>query len=71
MRFVDKQATEEALKDKKYHIFIEWLKENGAKFDKIQFPSVFAGGLMGLSAKNEIPPGHCFISIPNKCIISV
>lgn len=59
-------------KSQKYEKFIQWLLENGAKFDDVQFPSLFLNGqLMGISAKNYIGPQKCFIAIPNTCIISV
>jgi hypothetical protein len=57
--------------DPKYEVFRKWMVDNGAKFDRIGFPSLFAGGLMGLCAKTEIPPAHCFLSVPNKLIVSV
>lgn len=51
---------------------MDWLVQNGAKFDDVKFPARFLNGqLMGLSAKNYIPPFKCFIAIPNTCIISV
>ena len=72
MQYLDKQATESLMSTEvKFQHFKDWLLENGAVFDKIQFPSVFTGGLKGLSAKSEIPPNNCFISIPNKCVLSV
>jgi hypothetical protein len=37
----------------------------------VEFPAVFKNGLMGLAAKQEIPPYKCFISIPNKLVLSL
>jgi hypothetical protein len=43
--------TAEARKDPKYKAFADWLKENGGKFNQVEYPCVFAGGVMGLAAK--------------------
>ena len=70
MQTVDKTQSENLVYPK-YEVFRKWMVDNGAKFDRVGFPSLFHGGLMGLSAKEEIPPNHCFLSVPNKLIVSV
>ena len=53
-----KASHEEVLKmkqDPKHEVFVKWLKENGAIFDKIEYPAIFEGGLMGIAAKQDIP----------------
>jgi len=48
------------------------LLDNGAVFDSdIEYPAVFANGLIGIAAKRSITANKAFISIPVKCIISL
>lgn len=61
-----------ALENTKHEIFKNWLLDNGAVFDNdIEYPAVFANGLIGIAAKRTIPANKAFISIPVKCIISL
>lgn len=57
--------------DSKYEHFKEWLRNNGGKFEDVHYPSVFQGGLIGISAKTSISTHKCFIAVPHTCIISV
>lgn len=50
--------------------YLKWGKENGAIFDKVDYPAVF-NGICGARAKEDIAPGEAFVFIPNKLIISV
>lgn len=50
--------------------FKDWLLQNGAIFDKVEYP-VNVDGVRSSIAKEEIAPGEGFLFIPNKCILSV
>lgn len=68
---IDSTLTEKAKKETKYINFKDWLLKNGAVFDdNIDFPVVFEGGLMGISAKKHITGNKAFILVPNNLIIS-
>jgi hypothetical protein len=47
-------------------VFKQWLEENGASFDKIEYPVAFhhGGFLVGIAAKEDIEPGTRVIDLP-------
>ena len=51
---------------------MKWLEENGVKFPSVDYPVAFGknGELMGLAAKEDIPPMKCFLFVPQKLIIN-
>jgi hypothetical protein len=51
MKCWNESETQRVKQDLKYQSFITWLQENGAIFDKVEFPCVFDKGLMGIGAK--------------------
>jgi hypothetical protein len=52
--------------------FHKWLKENGARYDSIEYPVAFGknGDLLGIAAKRPIGPEEAYLYIPNKLIIN-
>lgn len=56
--------------DPKIKAYLMWLKQNGAIFDKVDFPAYF-NGVCGARATADIEPREAFLFIPNKLIISV
>lgn len=68
---VNIELTKEAQKDKRYQIYLEWLKKNGALFENIEFPVAFGNtGYIGVAAKERIPPNKIIVAIPNKLLLS-
>ena len=72
--------------EEKYVNFMQWLRENGAIFDKVsedkhlilwfvfviqvEFPAIYGEGLQGLRLKEDLAPNEPLLYIPNKCIIT-
>lgn len=52
--------------------FHKWLKENGVRYDSIEYPVAFGknGDLIGIAAKRYIGPEEAYLFIPNKIIIN-
>ena len=55
----------------KYKRFAKWAAENGIKMPKLEYPSFFEGGLVGLKVKEEINHNEAFLSVPMKCMLTV
>ena len=49
--------------------FMEWLRENGAIFPKVEYPACFSG-VNGCLVTEEIASNEAILYIPNKLIIS-
>ena len=72
MQMIDKAATSKEIdSNPKYDRFVAWMREFGARFDDVQFPTVFENGLTGISAKREIGLNQAFLTVPNILIVSV
>lgn len=56
--------------ESKMKTFLNWLKANGAIFDKVDYP-VYVNGVRSAVAKEVIEPGEAFIFIPNNLLITV
>ena len=56
--------------ESKMKTFLNWLKANGAIFDKVDYP-VYVNGVRSAVAKELIEPGEAFIYIPNNLLITV
>ncbi|KAL4489194.1 hypothetical protein ABPG72_006258 [Tetrahymena utriculariae] len=68
---VNVELTKEIQKDKKYQVYLDWLKKNGALFENIEFPVAFGNsGYIGVAAKERIPPNKVIVAIPNKLLLS-
>ena len=52
--------------------FHKWLKENGVKYDSIEYPVAFGknGDLVGIAAKRPIGPEEAYLYVPLKLIIN-
>lgn len=48
------------------------MKENGVKYDSVEYPVAFgkSGHLLGIAAKRDIGPEEAYIYIPNKLTIN-
>jgi hypothetical protein len=71
MKEINREITDRLQKEDKYVKFHEWLKENGVKYDSIEYPVAFGkhGSLIGIAAKRRIGPEEAYIYIPNKLLI--
>jgi len=72
MKHIDWEKTRELQDLPKFKRFHQWLKENGARYDSIEYPVVFGkqGGLIGIAAKRNIGSEEAYIYIPTKLIIN-
>ena len=50
--------------------YLDWLRENGALWPKVEFPAIF-DGVGGAKAKEAIKPNEAFFFVPNAMVISV
>lgn len=50
MKHVNPALTAQAQLDPKYQKFKQWLLDNGAFFDSVDFPCIYGEGLMGIGA---------------------
>lgn len=57
--------------DKKYEIFNQWCKDNGVLIPKLEYPSFFDGGLLGVKAVKDIEHREAFLYIPMKMLLSL
>ena len=51
--------------------FRAWCEANGARMPKLEYPAVFAGGLVGVRVKEDIEHNEAFLSVPMKMQITV
>ena len=56
---------------RKCEVFIEWCRSNGVKWPKVEYPSYFEGGLVGVKAIEPIEHREAFMSIPYKMLMTV
>ena len=56
---------------RKCEVFNEWCRSNGVKWPKVQYPSYFEGGLVGVKAIEPIEHREAFMSIPYKMLMTV
>jgi hypothetical protein len=54
MRYIIPQLTSVAQSQQKYQRFKQWLVDNGAVFDLVDFPCIYGKGLMGIGANEDI-----------------
>lgn len=66
LTIVNQEATAELKSKQVYQNFLKWLDDNGAKFPNVDYPVAFGrnGELIGLCAKEDIPPWKAFLFIP-------
>ena len=57
--------------DKKYEIFNSWCEREGVKIPKLEYPTVFEGGLLGARVKEDIQHREAFLFIPFKMLMSL
>lgn len=50
--------------------FVQWLRDNGATFPKLQWPATTPNGLRGAVATADIPTGEPMLCIPRRLLIS-
>ncbi|KAG5192774.1 hypothetical protein JKP88DRAFT_144826, partial [Tribonema minus] len=51
--------------------FLQWLRENGATWDKLEWPSyATASGSRGAIATADIAPGEPFLCVPERCMLT-
>lgn len=68
---VNVELTAEVRKDKKYAIYLDWLRKHGAVFENIEYPVAFGNcGYIGVAAREKIPPNKVIVAIPNKLLLS-
>jgi hypothetical protein len=55
----------------KYVAFKEWLEKNGVKYPSVEYPVAFGrnGELVGMAAKEDVPPLKAFLFVPHRLII--
>ena len=56
---------------RKCEVFNEWCRSNGVKWPKVEYPSYFEGGLVGVKATEPIEHREAFISVPYKMLLTV
>lgn len=51
---------------------MNWLKDNGAKFNKLEYPVCFtsSGLLMGVAATEDIEIGEKYLEFPENLVIN-
>lgn len=69
----DHAVTEEAkqIVIKKTERFMNWCKEVGIEFPKIDYPAFFDGGLVGCKVNAPIQNKEAFLRVPYKALMSV
>lgn len=72
MRVINRERTNQLQQEERFVNFHKWLKENGVKYDSIEYPVAFGknGGLIGIAARRPIGPEEAYIYIPTKLIIN-
>jgi hypothetical protein len=50
--------------------YLDWLRNNGAIFDKLKYP-VYENGVKGAAAADDIKPKEAFLFIPHRLLITV
>jgi hypothetical protein len=65
MRY-DAAASIQAAQDPANIKFLNWLRDNGAIFDKIEYPAIYDGGLKGCRLKEDVGSNEAFLYIPTK-----
>ena len=53
---VNVEATKILQSDPKYQRYLTWLTTNGASILTTEYPVVFGNGLIGVKAKENVPP---------------
>lgn len=56
--------------DPKIKAYIKWARDNGAIFDKIDYP-VYFDGVCGVKASEDIESHEAFVFIPNRMLLNV
>ncbi|GMF39570.1 unnamed protein product [Phytophthora fragariaefolia] len=50
--------------------FLQWLRENGATFPKLQWPATMPSGLRGAVARERVGPGEPVLCVPRRLLVS-
>lgn len=66
--------SEQATKQSKFKIFIQWFCKNGGKYssEELIFPAIFQpGSYLGVAAANNIKKNKVVLAVPQSIIISL
>jgi hypothetical protein len=57
--------------DEKSRIFNDWCKQEGVLCPKLDYPSIFDGGLVGARANDEIKHREAFLFVPYHLLMTL
>ncbi|CDW88807.1 set domain protein [Stylonychia lemnae] len=72
LTYINVEKTNQLKELPKYKNFAKWLKDNGVIYPAVDYPVAFGkhGYLIGMAAKQDIPPQKAFLFVPQKLMIN-